>query len=414
MLELRAGGGFRKAVKQFYFGNRLIVVSAVLSIAGVITGTTSAMALLQKVAPAGGAVLAAAILLAATISFFQTRHLPLAAMTALAPVPGLLWAAPVSGGSEFGAVPVLAYGFSLAFATLIARRKVGRVLGEAVQAHAWRPAAVAVAMMALFAVLWLRHTPLADAGLQAVADSAFSVLSTVVLLPLALTWLHFDESFVVRANRKREQRARLFEWVAQITIPRWAFSFTGITIIFLALGWYGADPLIRKDIFLRAGAVMVVAIGAGAVAGGWRQGLSVTLVVSTICLIMLWATVVDSAAPSAVVAVLQVTTLGIFFALYQAYQASALRDRNEPVMIAERRVLEQASGLSFAGLGAVAAALPMVPLWQGSVPSLIGTLVAVGAATALVPAVSTALEIFVPRRRSIEELYGSKKTPRPR
>lgn len=411
MLELRAGGGFGGAARQFYDRHRLVVVSVVLSLVGVITGTMTAMALLQKFAVVDVAVVAAGAVLAFCLCVIQFRHLPLAVATALVPLPGLLWAAPVSGGSEFGAVPLLAYGFGFAFATLVSQTRVEHVIGEIEHEPPFRSAVVSLGLMAALALLWFRGTASADAALQAVSDAALSVLSSALLLPLTMTWLHFDETFVARANRERERRSRFFEWVAQITIPRWAFSFSGITIVFLALGWYGAELVIRDGVLQRTAAVFAAVIVGAVVAGGWRKGLAIGLVGSAIALLALWATVVDSRTPFSSVGILQVASLALFFGLYSGRQALSWRRNNEPPVIAERRTLEEASAEVFAGLGAAAAVAPALALWPGSAVFVFTSLMAAWASISLVPAVSTALEVLMPRRRSVEEIYGRRKRP---
>jgi hypothetical protein len=111
MLELQAGVGFGGAAKRFYNHHRTPVLSVLLCAVGLVTGSTCALAIPQGVSWTGIATIGVSVILAGAISFLQTRHAILAIVTALAPIPGLLWAAPISGGSEFGAVPVLAYGF---------------------------------------------------------------------------------------------------------------------------------------------------------------------------------------------------------------------------------------------------------------------------------------------------------------
>jgi hypothetical protein len=410
MLELQAGGGFGGAAKQFYDRHRVVVVSVVLSVVGLATGTAAAMAVLQRFVPLDCLVMAASVVLATGVCFVQTRHFPLAWLTALSPVPGLLWAAPVSGGSRFGVLPVLSYAFSLAVAVLATQARLEHSLGEDGHEHPWSITAVSLALMGVLAVLWFRGTASADAALQAVADGVLSAVSAVILLSLAFSWLHFDESFVARANRARERRSRFFEWVALVTIPRWAFSFTGITIIFLTLGWYGAAPVLRDDVLLTSVSVLLIVVAAGAVAGGWREGLAIGLVTSTIVLIALWATVADSRAPVAAVGVLQVLTLTFLLAISGARCALKMRRQNDPPIIAQRRTLERASGQAFAEIGALAALLPAVAVWTGSVVVGIAVMSA-GAAIVLAPAVSTALGVLIPRRRSVEELYGRRKKP---
>jgi hypothetical protein len=258
-------------------------------------------------------------------------------------------------------------------------------------------------------LIWFRATP--DAALQAVADCGLAGLSALVLLPLSYDLVHLDEAFVAEANRVHEWRRRLWERMANITIPRWALSFTGITIVLLALGWYGSGPVRRPEALLKAGVVLVSVIGAGVFARGWREAVAAGLAWSMACMVALWATAVGVRATNASVAVVQIVTLGVFLSLYGIRRAGWFARTGEPPVLAQRRALEGADGQAFAGASALAALLPSLAVWPGSTARLIGLIAAVGAGVMLVPAASVGLEVLVPRHRSVEELYGKKRKP---
>lgn len=409
MLELQAGVGFGGAARQFYFHHRTLVLSAVLSAAGLLTGTACANSILQGIAFADMGLIAAGVVLAAAIAFWHTRHLGLAAVTALAPVPGLLWAAPFSGGAPFGAVPALAYGFGFAAATLVSERTVAGFLAGTRRASIWPAAVAALIVTAILAVIWFRATARADGALQAAVDSASAVLSVFILLPLARDVLHFDEAFVARANRARERRIRVWDMLANVAIPRWAFSFTGIALVFLALGWFGAAPAMESGVLLKFASVAVVAAAAGILAVGWRLTIAIVLIGSAACLMALWANVVAGGGGS--LGVLQVVGLTLFLAFYGGRQMRAFAGQGDPPVIAGRRTVEAGAGPAFAAAGAFAALLPGAGLWPGGIGSAIAMVMAAGLVVVFVPAAAIALEVLIPRRHSVEELYGRRRKP---
>ncbi len=411
MPELQAGVSFGEAAKQFCTRHRTPVTSVVVSIAGVVTGMTAAAAVVQHVALLNLALLAAGAVLAAALCFLQTRHLPLAVLTAVAPLPGLIWAAPVSGGSHFGVLPVLAYGFAFVVAALVAQGAIDQVIGRSKGETPWRTAGVVVGLMAVLAALWFGHRPLADAALQAVADTALAVLSVAALLPMTIAWLHFDESFVAQVNRAREHRGRIFERVAHVTVPRWAYSFTGIAIVFLALGWFGAEPLLRGGLLLKTGSVLLVVIVSGLFAGGWREGAMAGLISAVVLLMALWAMAAGGRPSFGSVGALQILALALLLVLYGQRRALEWRHADIPPVIAQRRLVERASPQTFAGCCAVAALLPVMAVWLEALAFVIATAVALIAAIVFMPAGATALECIAPRRKSVEQLYGRSKNP---
>jgi hypothetical protein len=366
---------------------------------------------MQGVSWSGVAAIVAGAVLAGAVCFLQTRHLILAAVTVLAPIPGLCWAAPLSGGTGFGLVPVLAYGFGVTAAALTTEAFIARALAQADVQRPWWAAVAALLFCAVMAIIWFRATASADAALQAVADSGLAVLSVLVLLPPAFDLVHLDEAFVARANRVHEWRRRLWEWMAGITIPRWALSFSGIAVVMLALGWFDSGPVQRPGAILKALTAVVSVIGAGAFARGWREGLAAGLIWSMTCLVSLWATAIGVRAAYASVAVLQVVTLAVFLALFGMRRALRFIGEGDPAVMAQRRALEAAGGQALAGAAALAALLPALAFWSGSTALVIGVITAVGAGIMLVPAASVALEVLVPRRRSVEELYGKRRRP---
>jgi len=406
----RHAGGFASAARQVFDSHRTLVLSFVLSFAGILTGMATAMALLQAVPYRDMALIGGGAVLAGGIAAWHSRHLPLAALAALAPLPGLIWAAPLSGGEAFGAVPFLAYGFGFAAAAVASEACLQRLL-EGRGETPWRAAAEAVALMALLAMLWFWQSPSADAALQAVADSLLAAASVLLLLPLGASLLHFDEAFVARINRAREKRKRRLERLSLVLVPRWGLSFAGIVLVFLALGWFGAGTMLRGDlpaVLLRVLTVLLLVTAAGTALGGWREGLAAMLVAVTVFLVTQWLGVLDPRAPHAAVCSLETGTLALFLVLQGGRRALIRQRQGDTPASARQRSLEDAAGEVFAVAGALAALLPALVLRNGTAVFAAGLLLAM-AGIAFAPAVVTALEALRARRRPVEELYGRRR-----
>ena len=411
-MVLQAGTGFGGAAREFYSHHRILIVSVVLSLVGIATGTATAMSLLQNATVPEPLVLGAGAALAAGCCAVQTRHLGLAALTALAPLPGLIWAAPLSDGASFGAVPFMAYAFGFAVAALLAQAIAERVLDGKDDEYPWRAAGAALALMLVLAVFWFWGTDASGAAVQAVTDAVLCAASALVLLPMGASLLHLDESFVARANRVRERRRRILERLAFLATPRWALSFTGIALVFLALGWFGAEPLMRTGgaaLLLRLASVGVVIAGAGVFARGWREGLAVGLIGAVVCFLSLWATAVGARDVVAPVGVLLATSVALFLALHAGRRALRYSARETPLEAWRRTIEDTAGSQVFAGAGALSALLPAVAVWPGYAPLAIALFAAGFSGTVLAPAAVTALVSLLPRRRSVEDLYGSRR-----
>jgi hypothetical protein len=394
MLSRANGSG---GVRHFFDSHRALVLSAVLSLAGLATGTATALAVLQTFTLSEVLLLGCSVLLAFGVAAAQTRHLPLAALAALAPVPGLLWAAPLSGGSAYGAVPFLAYGFGFAVAALAADAGLQRALQG--QGETPAPAAAyASLLMALLAALWFWGS---DAALQAAADILLCATSALLLLP-GFWLLHFDETFIARANRVRERHLRFAERLSLVMQPRWGLSFAGIAIVFLTLGWFGAKSALPDGLWpllLRGVSVLLVAAAAGSALDGWREGLATALIAVTVCLLLLWVTSGESG-----IAILMTGTIVLLPLLQGGRRALRFRHLGDAPPLARQRSLEESPGAFFALAGALAAMLPLL-LWRpGSAVFALGIVVAAGGLV-FAPAVVTALEAIVPRRRRAEDLF---------
>jgi hypothetical protein len=413
MVALQAGTGFGGAAKGLFNRHRVAILSVVLSLVGIATGTATAMAVLQNASAIAPLVIGAGVVLAGACAFAQTRHLGLAIMTAIVPLPGLLWAAPLSAGANYGVVPLLAYAFAFAWATLGAQAAVERALDRLEHEYPWRTAVVALGLAIVLAAFWFWTMAVRDAAIQALADLVFSTFSAAALLPLGASVLHFDESFVARANRAREHRQRLLERLSLLATPRWGLSVTGIAVVFIAIAWFETGPAMRTGglaLVLRCLSVAVVAVGAGVFARGWREGLATGLAVGAVCLVALWATAQGERDPLAPVGVLEVVSLGLLLALHGARGALLFRVRGEAPVVARQRTIEETGpGQLFAAAGGLLAIVPALIVWPACVP-FVAALAAAGIGGLLWwPAAATALETLVPHHRSVEEIYGTRK-----
>jgi hypothetical protein len=393
----------RSGAAGFLARHHTAALSAVAALTGLATAAATASVWYQSIVWLDAAALALGAVLAAAVGYWHLRHVTLAILVAATPLPGLLWAAPLSAGSSFGLVPVIAYGFGFALATLYTQRLLDRLLRDATSEAPWYAAGVMLVLTAVVAPIWF-HGGNSNAAWQAASDLIGTSVSVLLLLPLSLPLLRFDEAFVTEANRAREWRGRIFEWLGGAAIPRWGLSFTGIALVFLALGWFGAEAMLLRGWWQYGLTAVLVCAALGAFAGGWREGLGLGLVLALVAVVALWWRSYDPRLPFGAVAILQITMLAGLLALSGARRMRQWRANGEPSDMVRRRALEDSAGSVFATLGATAAAVPS--LFHAGTPAVVLSILVAGLCGALLfPAILTALETLLPHRRTVEDVF---------
>lgn len=419
-MDLQAG--LEGTAKQFYRRHQMVVVVSVVSLAGIATGTAAAYALSQTLIFTNVLLLSASAVAALVVAYALLRHWGFAALSVLAPLPGLIWAAPIASGSDFGSVPFLAYGLGLTFAVFYSEYRLSRFLHPEPEWNGGKtslwgagpllPTLAAGGLVAIIALAWFRGGASQDAAWQVAGDSGLALATVLLLLPLGLSLLHFDEAFVARANRALEQRERWLEGLTFAAIPRWGLSITGITVILIVLGWYGARGVLQGEMLLRSLAIVMVVIVGGFVGGGWREGLALGGAVGAACLLTLWASVIASGGDGGGVVVLQSGGLTAVISLWGLWRARHFREGHETARAARERVLADSGSAVIAVVASAGALLPLLLVHSSAVVALLGVGFAGLAGVLLVPALATGLEALAPRRATVEQLYGSKRPRR--
>jgi hypothetical protein len=407
--ESGARDGVTLAVRAFFLRHRVVLLSIVLSGLGFVTGPAAMTAYLQGFSPLETSLLFAGAALACVVGLLQTRHLALAILMAIAPLPGLAWAAPLAGDATFGAVPLLAYGFGFAVAAFAADDVVWRVLQDAPPRLPLRQVAAALGLMVTLAATWFWRSRLTVIPIQTVADTVLATLSVLIVVPLGAFFLPFDESFIARANRAREWRERTLEALGAVATPRWGLSFGGIALIVLALAWFGAEPSFSFPhlhevplMTVMAGAMtLLVALASGA---SWRDSLAAGVVCVLVGLVALWGfAILKGITAWELAAVSQAVALAALLVFCGAARTADYRKRNEDAV---RAMEETGAPQFFAMLGAAAALAPSVIYHRSYAVYAIALLFAGVGALLFAPALAAAIAALLPRRRSVEELYG--------
>ncbi|GAA0537368.1 hypothetical protein GCM10008941_16300 [Rhizomicrobium palustre] len=379
-------------------------VTAVLSVAGIATGIATGLALSQALVFQNALYLALGACLAILPCYALTRRWLIAAMTALAPLPGLIWAAPVSSGSDFGLLPFLAYGLGFAAALFYSDDRLTLLLQAGPEGRPLRAGWMSAALATVSGTLLLSGKP--DMAIQIAADSILVMLSVTLLLPMALSFLHFDEDFIAEANRAREERGRVFEGLAFAATPRWGLSLSGICLVLMTLSWYGAH-ISGSSVMALGAAAVLIALGWWT-GGGWREGLALGLAFVAAALLALWILAIAPRAAEGGAVALQAAILTSFLALCGLAKVRIFRQRGELPAGARGRMLEE-TGPVFA---AVCGVLLMLTLPVLLIPGAVAFYFVIAAAGLsgglLAPAVVTALEALFPRKRRLEELYVRK------
>ncbi|HJW41755.1 MAG TPA: hypothetical protein VJ476_11075, partial [Rhizomicrobium sp.] len=194
--------------------------------------------------------------------------------------------------------------------------------------------------------------------------------------------------------------------------PRWAMSVTGIAVVFAVLGWFGAAPLLAHGSLQpqeAAISIVIVFLIALAVGRDWRGAIAVVLALSTLVLLDLWLLSMADLRLS-LTAMVEIALTGLAALLPMLLQLDGVRrfrkGGDAPGLARLRAIEELGAGPYFATGGAAVAMLPWIVL-HGSVVGLMAMFVLSGlAGTVFAPAIATALEHLLPRRRSLSQLYG--------
>ncbi len=373
--------------------------------------------------PVGAVFLGAvSLLIGGSVAFVSLRHPGLAAVAVLSPLPGLLAAGPfaLAGGATYSnllAAYVLGYLVAMCGAGDIVRRVLETTDAETAARDTLAEGAVPLAgvLLAVAALIvgWLfRGAPRFAA--ETVAEIVAVAVSALVYVPFVATLLPFSESFFAAANRARERREGAVRLGAMVAMPRWGMSLSGAALVLATLSGFAARPVLAHSALLAqpalwAASALLLFLAAFAVARDWRDALAATLALAVLALasLMLWGRVTRHLTGASFLDIATAQAAALFVMLSLLRRMRAYRNAGDLAAVARLRALE-ALGLSpwFGAVGGAAVILPWIVL-HGSIAALAAMAILAGAAALIaMPALATALETLIPRRRSVDELYG--------
>lgn len=342
----------------------------------------------------GGAVAALAILFA--LSYIQFRHIALALLVVLAPLPALaiapqdVWPIPYLCG--YFVVNVLA----AQVRTRVAERIPAPVYAwrEALAELIWPPAMVcAVAALPLFTADW--------SAIRIAASTVASSALAAVLVPVIARPLPYGEEFIVRTNRLREWRERRLDLLTFVVQPRWGWSVSGIAIVFAVLAYFGvenanaAPPAPRFWVPL---ALVTLSAGVGfAATRNLRRTTSFVIVAALVALMGLWLSIMfPSHAPVPYLA--EATSIALMPCLLMAARSAKFaRDGDRPA-VATLRSFEQDTVTILFFAGGAAVYFLATGAFAASALMLCGGL----SALIMIPALTTMIYDLAPPRVSLD------------
>ena len=359
--------------------------------------------------------LALPVIAGAAVLFAQLRHLPLAiGGAAVAPLPGLIAAAVAAkwiAAAHLGLLTIaLAWMLGASVAQLLASEVVLHILegssaNDAMQ-RAWRNgwpagiAAIVVGCLAVAAAMPDRH------GLIQAASTVSSGLSAFLVLPFA-RWLPFGEDFVVRANRLRERRERLFDPLIAVARPRWGFSAGGIALVFAVLAVFGLRQFARFPVplYVWPVALALLAAASAAVIRDWRATISTVAAMFLTAAIGFW--IAARLGLRDVPDIFMALAAGLVPVLALAGHAGRFFHEGDDATIGLARMLTRDAPVAgFAGVLLAAAALAAAPLAGKLAVVLLAVFVFTGAAALVFqPALTVVIETLFPRKATLEARY---------
>lgn len=351
---------------------------------------------------------AASIALLAAGAFLLLRHAGLALAVTFAPLPGLLIAAFIGGSFRPGSVDLqtamICWTPGFAAACLIGWRVAAKVAGGVVPRDAVI-AAIGELLPMLGAALLLAlglHAAILPwrGGIIEITLIVGAYLSAIVVAPLAVSLLSFNEDFVARFNRAAERRRRRLMLLDPLVQPRWAWSLCGVALVLTVLSCFGLQGVHHYKgfhyfglIFLAVPPVLIVA--ALALLRDWRTALSVLLTLALAVLLSFW--LVSHALPSAA----GIVSLAIYVLPWRG--AAFVRHGDDAGTAVLRTFEDSGTPIVYALVIAAVALLPFI----GKLSAEFFATLVVGAVVALVfpAAFAVAIETLVPRRATIEARY---------
>jgi hypothetical protein len=394
---------------------------AVLGVLAVLAVAAAVVALRNQTVPVGAVFLSALSLAAAFgVAFAHLRHGTLAALSVVAPLPGMLAAGPFAVAHGIGTSALLAvYGLATVAGAELCNRIARAAAGDHEPAAWWAAAPLvapiggAVLVAGAVVVGWLYRTALPQSSAVAL-ELAAAGISAVVFTVLAAPSLWFGEAAVTQINRASEWRLLRLRLVTEVVTPRWALSVSGIVLVFAVLGGFGAAPQLARSALLGqpalwAASALRVFMIAFAVGRDWREALAATLALAALSLasLWLWGRVVGHLTVTSFVDITIVEAAALLLMLLLLEQARRFRLDGDAPAVARLRALEACAPAALYGcVGAAAAIVPWIVV-HGSMATLaVLFALALGAAMLGAPAIATALDSLVRRRVSLESLYG--------
>lgn len=396
---------------------------AVLGVLAILAIAAAVVAFRNPSVPVGAVFLSAVSLAAAfMVAFAHLRHVALAALSVVAPLPGMLAAGPyaVTHGIAMSAL-LAVYGLATVAGAGLCSRIARAAAGDREPARAALGVAAPMAAPMTGAVLaagavvvgWLYRTALPPASAVALELVAAS-LSLIAFIVLAVPALRFGEAAVTQINRAYEMRLLRLRPVTEVVTPRWALSLSGIVLVFAVIGGFGAAPQLARNALLDqpaswAASALLVFMVAFAVGRDWREALAATLALAaqSLASLWLWGRVVGHLTVTSFLDITITEASALLLMLLLLEQARRFRLEGDAPAVARLRALEACAPAALYGCaGAGAAIVPWIVV-HGSMATLaVLFALALGAAMLGAPAIATALDALVRRRVSLKSLYG--------
>jgi hypothetical protein len=405
-------GGVAGTIADLFLRARFVILAVMVLAAMLALGLTGHAIL--GVAPIDLVFAAASLILVALASFVHSRHIGLAVVVCLAPLPGLAWSTMLMAGMSLpNSVPSYVCALAVAFCVagdMIRRIGAGedkvRAASGALRAAAG-PALALIVALAAFVLVWMVWPA---AGMRLFLETGMGIVSALIVVPLAASMLVYSETFLATLNRAGERRARFFGRVAMVAVPRWGLSIAGIALVFAVLGWFGARGYFSSQARLGMPAFWIASVIAIFLLAlgqrlGWRNAVAISVTLAVVSLVALAA--YGKLGPLPVHEWILLAAVTLFLCFTVGVREGFHRSEGDEDAVARLRAIEDAGGsLAFAAAAMVAALLPWMIEFH-RLPVFAGLLIFAAAASLLfAPAIATSVEVFLPRRRTVDELYG--------